>query len=99
MSLTREDIRGIAQLARLSLTPEEETSYAEELSVVLSYVDMLNEVDTEGVEPTIQVTGLTDVTREDIIEKTDEETRAKIIGLFPHAEKNMLSVPRVFEDQ
>lgn len=99
MSLTKEDIRGIAKLARLSLTPEEEIRYAEELSVVLSYIDTLNEVETEGVEPTTQVTGLEDVTRSDVVKNTDDEIRKKIIALFPHTEKNMLSVPRVFEDQ
>ena len=99
MSLTREDIRGIANLARLSLTPEEEIRYAEELSVVLSYIDTLNEVDTEGVGPTTQVGGLVDIVREDVAKHSDDETRKKIVALFPHSEKNMLSVPRVFEDQ
>lgn len=99
MSLTREDIKGIANLARLSLTPEEEIRYAEELSVVLSYIDTLNEVETDGVGPTTQVTGLEDVVREDIVQNTSDETRKKIVALFPHTEKNLLSVPRVFEDQ
>ncbi len=99
MSLTREDIKGIANLARLSLTPEEEIRYAEELSVVLSYIDTLNEVETEGVMPTTQVTGLEDIMRDDVVKNSDDETRKKIVTLFPHSENNMLSVPRVFEDQ
>ncbi len=99
MSLTREDIKGIANLARLSLTPEEEIRYAEELSVVLSYIDTLNEVETDGVEPTTQVTGLEDVMRDDVAQNTDDETRKKIVALFPRSENNMLSVSRVFEDQ
>jgi len=99
MSLTREDIKGIATLARLSLTPEEEIRYAEQLSGVLSYIDMLNEVNTDGVEPTTQVMGLTNVVREDTAILSDENVRTKIISLFPKSEKNMLSVPRVFEDQ
>ena len=98
-SLTREDIKGIATLARLSLTPEEEIRYAEQLSGVLSYIDMLNEVNTDGVEPTTQVMGLTNVVREDTAILSDENVRTKIISLFPKSEKNMLSVPRVFEDQ
>ncbi len=99
MSFTREDIRGIAKLARLSLTPDEETRYAEQLSGVLSYIDLLDEVDIEGAETTTQVTGLKNVVREDVVGASDEEVRAKIISLFPRSEKNMLSVPRVFEDQ
>ncbi len=99
MSLTREDIKGIAKLARLSLTQAEETRYAEELSVVLSYIDMLNEVDTEGVNETTQVTGLEDIMREDVSVEADPAKRGKIVSLFPRSEKNMLSVPAVFEDQ
>lgn len=99
MSVTVEDIRAIGKLARLSLTPEEEIRYAEQLSIVLSYIDTLNEVDTESTEATVQVTGLTNVVRDDVPMLSDSETKAKIIGLFPHTEKNMLSVPRVFEDQ
>lgn len=99
MSLTREDIREIAKLARLSLTTEEEIRYAEELSVVLSYIDILNEVETDSIPETTQVTGLEDILREDVPVQSDQETREKIVSLFPKSERDMLSVPAVFEDQ
>ncbi len=99
MSVTRENIQAIAKLARLSLTPEEEVRYAEELSAVLSYIDMLNEVDTENIPETTQVAGLADVMRADQAIPANEETRKKIIALFGAREKSMLSVPAVFEDQ
>jgi aspartyl-tRNA(Asn)/glutamyl-tRNA(Gln) amidotransferase subunit C len=99
MSVTREDIRGIANLARLSLTPEEEIRYAEQLSAVLSYVDRLNEVDTENVKPTVQVGGLSDVTRDDVALASSSDTQKNIQALFPRVENRMLSVPAVFEDQ
>lgn len=99
MSLTVEDIKGIAKLARLALTPEEEIRYAEELSAVLSYIDILNEVDTESTPETAQVTGLVDVYRSDVAVQQHPETRQKLVSLFPKSEGSMLSVPAVFEDQ
>lgn len=56
-SLTAEQVRHIAKLARLTLTEDEVTRYTTELTNILKYVEMLTEVDTTGVEATSQVTG------------------------------------------
>ena len=63
--LTREDILKLAQLARLGLNEEEVTEYAKELTAILEYVEQLSLVDVQELEPTSQVTGLTNVTRAD----------------------------------
>lgn len=63
--LTEEQVRHVAKLARLNLTDEEVKKFAGQLSGVLEYVDILKEVDTEGVEITSQVTGLKNVMRKD----------------------------------
>ena len=63
--LTREDILKLARLARLDITDSEVEEYSEELSAILQYVEQLSEVDIEGLEPTLQITGLTNVTRPD----------------------------------
>ena len=52
MALTLEQVRHVASLARLALSPDEERQYAEQLSAILNAVAELSEVDTEGVEPT-----------------------------------------------
>lgn len=65
MSLTNEEVRKIAMLARLGLTDAEVEKFAGQLTGILEWVDMLSEVDTEGVEPTYQVTGLTNVEEKD----------------------------------
>ena len=65
MKLTKEQVQHIARLARLKLTPEEEERYAEQLTEILNYVEVLKELDTKGVPETSQVTGLSNVTRED----------------------------------
>ena len=68
--LTDEEVRHIAKLARVRLTDEEVTRLATQLSGVLDYMDILKEVDTEGVAETSQVTGLESVMDEDrVLEK------------------------------
>lgn len=96
MSLTVEEVRKIASLARLKLSPEEEGRYAETISAVLDYMKILNESDTEGVEPTSQVTGLMDVYREDVAE--DSGRQEKILSAMPQVENGELVVPEVFEE-
>lgn len=64
--LTRDDILKLARLARLNLSDDEITEYSDELSAILQYVELLQSVDVEGLKPTNQVTGLTNVTREDV---------------------------------
>ncbi len=66
--MNKSDVQKIATLARLELSDEELKKYADQLSQILGYVDKLKEVDTEDVEITAQVTGLTNVFREDIVE-------------------------------
>ncbi len=65
MSLTPEQVRHVAKLARLRLSEAEVEKFSTQLSSILDYVVILNEVDTEGVAPTSQVTGLENVTRKD----------------------------------
>ena len=96
MSIDVKEVDKIAKLARLELTGKEKEMYAEQLSVVFDYIEMLNEVDTEGVEETCQVTGLEDVVREDEVFGASEETKKKIIGAFPEKVGKLLKVKAVF---
>ncbi len=64
-ALTKDQVQHIAKLARLRLSEAEAEKMAGELTSILKYVEMLNEVDTESVEPTAQVTGQTNVFRTD----------------------------------
>ena len=97
MALTLEEVRKIAKLARIELTPEEEKRHAETISAVLDYMKILNEVDTKGVEPTAQVTGLYDITREDV--SRDCAIKEKLIRQMPRIELNELIVPAVFNEE
>ena len=55
--LTDEQVSHVAKLANLPVTDEEVHKYSEQLSVILEYVEQLNQVDTNGVEPTFNVSG------------------------------------------
>jgi aspartyl-tRNA(Asn)/glutamyl-tRNA(Gln) amidotransferase subunit C len=65
--LSRDDVLKLAQLARLDLSDEEVEEFSRELSEILQYVEQLGSVDVSGLKPTQQVTGLTNVMREDEI--------------------------------
>lgn len=64
--LTRDDIVKLANLARLDLTEAEMDEYAGELTAILEYVEQLGSVDVADLAPTNQVTGLTNVMRDDV---------------------------------
>jgi aspartyl-tRNA(Asn)/glutamyl-tRNA(Gln) amidotransferase subunit C len=61
------DVKRVAELANLPLSPEDEKKFASQLEETVSYIQSLEEIKTENVEPTSQVTGLVNVLREDII--------------------------------
>lgn len=65
MSVTLDDVRRIASLARLEFTPEEESRLAAELSQILAFAESIRAVDTSDIPPTTHVLELTDVWRPD----------------------------------
>lgn len=96
MKLTVQDIDYVANLARLKLDDKEKEYYAAQLSVVFDYIDQLQEVETDDVPETCQVTGLMDVTRDDVMVECGETTKKKLITQFPEREANFLKVKEVF---
>lgn len=65
MALTKDEVRHIAHLARLRLSDEEVEKFSVQLTGILAWIEMLNEVDTSDVVETSQVTGLQNVVRAD----------------------------------
>jgi aspartyl-tRNA(Asn)/glutamyl-tRNA(Gln) amidotransferase subunit C len=88
MARVEIDVRYVAHLARLSLTPEEEQTLGAQLGNILSYIEKLKEVDVTGVEPTAHPFPLVNVTRPDEVRPSlphDEALRnapAQANGLF-----------------
>jgi aspartyl-tRNA(Asn)/glutamyl-tRNA(Gln) amidotransferase subunit C len=67
MRISPEEVDHVAELARLGLSPEERERMRDQLSVILGYVAMLNELDTSAVPPAAQVIPLANVTRPDVV--------------------------------
>lgn len=65
--LTKKDVKHVADLSNLTLTDEEIAKFTPQLDKIIEFVATLSEVDTDGVEPTSQTTGLSNVLREDEI--------------------------------
>ncbi len=76
--LSQDQVRHIAKLARLGVTDAEVEKFAHQLSDILGYVEKLEKVDTSKVQPTSQVTGLKNVMREDVVQKTC--TKEEMLG-------------------
>lgn len=67
MAISKDEVKRIADLARIELTAAEIEQYQVELSGILDYIDQLNELDTTDVPPTAQVTGLENQMRPDVV--------------------------------
>jgi len=93
MKLSLDEVRRIAQLARLELTEAEVSKFQAELSRILDYVEQLKEIDTADVEPTSQVTGITIQTRAD--EVTDEVSRDVMLASAIDSAEGHLKVKSV----
>ncbi|HZL07605.1 MAG TPA: Asp-tRNA(Asn)/Glu-tRNA(Gln) amidotransferase subunit GatC [Candidatus Dormibacteraeota bacterium] len=92
--LTRDDVLKLAQLARLDLDEAEIEQFAAEMSEILQYVEKLQNVDVKGLEPTHQVTGLTNVTREDEIRDYGYKPE-DLLKNVPHVKDNQIKVKRM----
>ena len=103
MKLTKDEVKHIAQLARVGIPEDKLDYYAEELSAVLKYVEQLNEVDTKNIEPKAHVADLASVFRDDLQRPADENERAgtvrALISWLPFMEKNFARVKSVFSKE
>ena len=93
-TITTDDVRHLARLSNLQLSDDEVANLQTDLGNILNYIDQLGALDTTGVEPTYQVTGLENVWRDDVVEQNDV-TREKLLGLAPDATENAVKVPQV----
>jgi aspartyl-tRNA(Asn)/glutamyl-tRNA(Gln) amidotransferase subunit C len=92
--ITRNDVLKLARLSKIKLTDDEVDKFTVELDAIVKYVEQIDSVDTSGLEPTDQVTGLKNVMRPDEI--TDYgETTSELLKNAPATEKNYIKVKRV----
>jgi aspartyl-tRNA(Asn)/glutamyl-tRNA(Gln) amidotransferase subunit C len=94
MPISNEEIKHIAELARLKLSEPEITKLGSELDAILSYIEKLKEVDTKNIKETSQVSGLSDVLREDEVKNWN---RDEVIAALSQGEleNDQLKVKRI----
>lgn len=92
--LTRDDVLKLAKLAKLQLADEEADRLVKELSQILNYVEQLAEADVTGHKPTAQVTGLTNVTRADVVKDYGYQP-ADLLEQVPAVEDGQIKVKRM----
>ena len=91
---TQDDVLKLARLARIDLTDTEVEKFADEFTAILGYVEQLQDVDVTGLTPTSQVTGLTNVTRDDVV--TDYGYDPKdLLKNVPHVKNDHIQVKRM----
>ena len=94
MEIKREDILHLADLSNFSLSEAEVAALGKDLDGIVKYISQLDELDTEGVEPTYQVFEMENVWREDEILEQDA-SREELLALSREVVDNQLKVPRV----
>jgi aspartyl-tRNA(Asn)/glutamyl-tRNA(Gln) amidotransferase subunit C len=96
MKISKDDVTKVAELARLEVTEEETEIFTEQLGNILEYIEKLNELDTDNVEPTSHVLDISTPLREDKVVKwlSIEE----VLQNAPESEDDFFVVPQVIED-
>ena len=92
--LTQKDVLKLAKLSRLKLTDAEVEEFQKEISEILGYVQMLDDVDTTGLKPTYQVTGLINVSRPDEV-KDYGISQEDLLKNVPARDKNYIKVRKM----
>lgn len=95
MTITNQDVKHVAKLARLNFSQDEEQMLTEQLNAILQYAEKLNELDTDEVEPTTHVLHLSNVMRED--EARPSLPIEKVMANAPEEEDGQFKVPAVLE--
>jgi aspartyl-tRNA(Asn)/glutamyl-tRNA(Gln) amidotransferase subunit C len=95
MSITIKEVEHVANLARLELSEAEKVQFAGQLNAILKYAEKLNELSTEGIEPTSHVLPLANVMREDTVKAS--WPIEKVLLNAPEEEDGQFKVPAVLE--
>ena len=95
MSITEDEARKVAHLARIAVDDAALPALARDLNGILRFMEQLSEVDVEGVEPMVSVTPMRLKRREDVV--TDGNQQDKVLSNAPDAREGFFAVPKVVE--
>ncbi|MBC7764715.1 Asp-tRNA(Asn)/Glu-tRNA(Gln) amidotransferase subunit GatC [Microbacteriaceae bacterium] len=93
-TITTDDVHRLAHLSSLQLSDEETDSLRADLENIVSYIEQLGQLDTTGLDPTYQVTGLENIFRDDKV-SDNSVTRERLLELAQETENNSIKVPKV----
>lgn len=93
MEINKDTVRYIGEIARIDFTEEEQGYFAPQLTNIVDYVEKINELDLDGVEPTYNVHGTTNVMDEDVARKY--ENIDKILDVFPKRNDRFIKIRKV----
>lgn len=94
MKIKREDILHLAKLSNFSMSDDEIEKIGTDLENIINYISELDELDTEGVEPTYQVFEMENIWRDDEI-KPQEADREALLALTKEQQQDQIKVPKV----
>jgi len=95
MKISREEVQRVALLARLRLTPQEESQLTEQLDHILGYMEKLAELDTSNVEPFSHAVDAVNAMREDIV--TNRPNADALLANAPDRDATYFKVPKIIE--
>ena len=95
MKLSENEIKDIAHLARLAIEPEEMADYQNDLSEIISFVDQMQAVNTDNIEPIAHPFEASQRLRPDEVTETNQ--REKFQAIAPDVERGLFKVPKVIE--
>lgn len=90
------NVRDVADLARIELSDEEASRYQEQMDQILQYVEQLNQIDVEGIEPTAHAAAVFDIVREDVATGTSISQEA-VLANAPETAHDQIKMPKVVE--
>ncbi|WP_249871768.1 Asp-tRNA(Asn)/Glu-tRNA(Gln) amidotransferase subunit GatC [Oceanobacillus saliphilus] len=94
--ISKEQVKHVAHLARLAVTDEEVDKLSDELSAIIDYAEQLNELDTDGIEPTTHVLDLKNIMRKD--EAKEWITQEDALKNAPDHHGGQFRVPSIMAD-
>lgn len=98
-TVSPQDVAHVAALANLPVSEQEQNHFAEAFTATLDEIDRLQEIDTHGIEATHQMSGQTNVWREDTVDEQRLLSQAEALSQVQHQLRGLVLVDRIIEEE
>jgi len=93
--ITKKEVEHMSKLSRLGLSEKEKGKFSKELSSILEFINKLNKIEVDKIEPTAQVTGLENISRKDSAKERTKKETDKLLNLAPDIENRQVKVKAI----